>query len=58
MGKSSDDLVYELAEQYEAECPQLLDEGKAGPTTFVIQGNGLLSSLAICLTQEMVKFNR
>lgn len=58
VGKSSDDLVVELAEQYEAECPERLDEGRAGPTTFVIQGNGLLNSLAICLTQEMVKFNR
>eukprot|EP00604_Paraphysomonas_vestita_P002119 CAMPEP_0174818756 /NCGR_PEP_ID=MMETSP1107-20130205/1609_1 /TAXON_ID=36770 /ORGANISM="Paraphysomonas vestita, Strain GFlagA" /LENGTH=489 /DNA_ID=CAMNT_0016031079 /DNA_START=989 /DNA_END=2458 /DNA_ORIENTATION=+ len=58
VGKSSDDLVLELAEQYEVECPQLLDEGKAGPTTFIIQPNGLLPSLAICLTQEMVKFNR
>jgi dynein heavy chain, axonemal len=57
-GKSSDDLVVELAEQYEAECPEKLDESRAGPTTFVIQSNGLLNSLAICLTQEMVKFNR
>lgn len=57
-GKSSDDIVLELAEQYESECPDLLDEGRAGPTTFVIQSNGLLTSLAICLTQEMVKFNR
>jgi dynein heavy chain len=31
---------------------------EAGPTTFVIQENGLLTSLAICLTQEMIKFNR
>jgi dynein heavy chain, axonemal len=57
-GKSSDDLVVELAEQYEEECPEKLDESRAGPTTFVIQSNGLLNSLAICLTQEMVKFNR
>jgi dynein heavy chain len=57
-GKSSDDLVVDLADQYESECPEPLDEGRAGPTTFVIQGNGLLTSLAICLTQEMVKFNR
>jgi dynein heavy chain, axonemal len=58
VGKSSDDMVLELAELFEAECPDRLDEGRAGPTTFVIQSNGLLSSLAICLTQEMVKFNR
>jgi hypothetical protein len=58
VGKSSDDMVLELAELFEQECPERLDEGRAGPTTFVIQSNGLLSSLAICLTQEMVKFNR
>jgi len=57
-GKSSDDVVVDLANLYEAECPDNLDEEEAGPTTFVIQSNGLLSSLAICLTQEMVKFNR
>lgn len=33
-------------------------EEEAGETTFVIQSNGLLNSLAICLVQEMVKFNR
>ena len=38
--------------------PALLMEEEAGPTTFVVQSNGLLSSLAICLEQEMLKFNR
>jgi len=57
-GKTSDDIVFELATAFENQCPsQLLDE-EAGPTTFVIQSNGLLNSLAICLTQEIVKFNR
>ena len=57
-GKSSDDLVVDLANLYEGECPDKLDMADAGETTFVIQPNGLLTSLAICLTQEMVKFNR
>ena len=57
-GKSSDEIVIELADLYEAGCPDNLDEEDAGPTTFVIQPNGLLPSIAICLTQEMVKFNR
>jgi dynein heavy chain len=57
-GKSSDEMVTELATTFESLCPELLLEENAGPTTFVIQSNGLLSSLAICLTQEMVKFNR
>lgn len=57
-GKTSDDVVVELALSFEAQCPELLTDDEAGPTTFVIQSNGLLSSLAICLTQEIVKFNR
>eukprot|EP01039_Chlorochromonas_danica_P005727 gene5727-6311_t len=56
--QSSDDVVINLATQYETQCPELLNMDEAGPTTFVIQPNGLLTSLAICLTQEMVKFNR
>ncbi|KAJ1441552.1 dynein heavy chain, N-terminal region 2-domain-containing protein, partial [Ochromonadaceae sp. CCMP2298] len=34
------------------------DVVEAGATTFILQPNGLLTSLAICLAQEMVKFNR
>jgi dynein heavy chain len=56
-GKTSDDVVIELANAFESRCPALLLDDDAGPTTFVIQPNGLLTSLAICLTQEMVKFN-
>lgn len=51
-------IVVELAVSFEAKCPALLLVDDAGPTTFVIQGNGLLTSLAICLEQEMIKFNR
>jgi dynein heavy chain len=57
-GKTSDDVVVDLANVFESQCPELLSDDEAGATTFVIQNNGLLSSLAICLTQEMVKFNR
>ena len=35
-----------------------VDEDDKGPTTFVIQDNGLLTSLDTVLMQEMVKFNR
>ncbi|RYH31858.1 hypothetical protein EON65_01740 [archaeon] len=55
---SSDDIVINLANLYESQCPKTLQLDEAGPTTFIIQPNGLLTSLAICLTQEMVKFNR
>jgi dynein heavy chain, axonemal len=57
-GKTSDDVVLELAQTFESDSPELLLEDDAGPTTFVIQPNGLLTSLAICLAQEMVKFNK
>jgi dynein heavy chain len=57
-GKTSDDVVLELATNFENESPAMLLEDDAGPTTFVIQPNGLLTSLAICLAQEMVKFNK
>ena len=57
-GKTSDDVVLELAQNFETESPELLLEEDAGVTTFVIQPNGLLTSLAICLAQEMVKFNK
>ena len=57
-GMSSDDVVTELATSFEAKCPAMLLDDDAGPTTFVIQPNGLMTSLAICLSQEMVKFNR
>jgi len=57
-GKSSDEIVLELAAVISQQMPVVLLEEEAGPTTFVIQSNGLLPSLAICLAQEMVKFNR
>ncbi|CAM9811362.1 unnamed protein product, partial [Ectocarpus sp. 12 AP-2014] len=57
-GRSNDDIVTELAEELEAQIPPPLDDDDAGPTTFVLQENGLLPSLAIVLKQEMVKFNR
>ena len=56
-GMSSDDTVIMLAESFEQRAPLVLNEDEAGPTTFVVQGNGLMTSLAICLAQEMIKFN-
>ena len=57
-GKSSDDVVIELASLFESQAPDIMVDEEAGPTTYVIQPNGLLNSLAICLTQEVIKFNR
>jgi len=57
-GKSSDDIVSQLAEQLEAGIPELLDRKKAGADTFQTNNEGLLSSLATVLIQEMDRFNR
>jgi len=57
-GMSPDEIVTGTAEQIEEQVPKILDEEDAGPTTFVIQPNGLLNSLAIVLQQENIKFNR
>ena len=57
-GKSSDEIVTEMCVDIEGKVPDILDEEEAGETTFVIQPNGLLNSLAIVLEQEMIKFNR
>ena len=48
-GKGPDEQVSDLATIIEDELPALLDPEIAGPTTFIIQPNGLLPSLAICL---------
>jgi len=57
-GKSPDEIVLELVENFQSQVPSKLEMDDAGPTTFVVQPNGLFNSLAIVLTQEMIKFNR
>jgi len=57
-GKSSDEIVLDIAAGLEKQCPEVMDMDDAGPTTFIVQANGILPSLAICLVQEIVKFNR
>jgi dynein heavy chain, axonemal len=56
-GLSNDDIVIALADAIEPQVPALLLDEEAGSTTFIVQSNGLLGSLAIVLKQEMVKFN-
>lgn len=36
-GRSSDDIVTELAEELEGQIPALLEDEDAGPTTFIVQ---------------------
>ncbi|KAH8088732.1 dynein light chain binding protein [Aureococcus anophagefferens] len=57
-GKSSDDIIIDQIDDIEGKMPENLDEEDKGPTTFVLQPNGLLTSLDTVLLQEMVKFNR
>lgn len=57
-GLSSDDIVNNSAQAIQADLPAQLDLDDAGETTFVIQPNGLLTSLMIVLQQEIVKFNK
>merc|ERR1711968_4051 len=57
-GLSSDDIVNNTALATVEQLPSILDLDDAGPTTFVIQPNGLLTSLMIVLQQEIIKFNR
>merc|ERR1711871_322953 len=56
--KGPDEIVVDIATDIQGRVPEIMDIDDAGPTTFVIQDNGLLSSLAIVLQQEIVKFNR
>jgi len=57
-GMTNDEIVDGTAEGIQDQTPKVLDVDDAGKDTFIIQPNGLLNSLAICLSQEMVKFNR
>jgi dynein heavy chain len=55
-GKSSDEVVGELAADIEAHLPARLRTEDAGPSTFTYKG-GHMDSLATVLSQEMVRFN-
>ena len=57
-GKSSDEIILDIIDDIEGKLPEILDMENAGPTTFVLQDNGLLSSLDTVLQQEIIKFNR
>lgn len=57
-GKTSDEIVMEIIADIQSKHPGLLDESVAGKRTFVVQPNGLITSLDTVLKQEIVKFNR
>lgn len=58
MGKTPDQLVDELAASILESLPLLLLHNEAGHTTFIVDANGLMESMATFLNQEMVRFNK
>jgi len=57
-GKSSEEIVMEIAKDQAERVPQHLTQETGHPTTFVIaEETGLMNSLGTCLTQEMARFN-
>lgn len=57
-GKSSEEIVLEIAGDQSARVPQILSTETAHADTFAIsEETGLMNSLGTCLTQEMGRFN-
>jgi dynein heavy chain, axonemal len=57
-GKSSDDLIAELADDLASKAPALLTTEGAADMTFTKDDDGILNSLGTFLSIEMEKFNR
>jgi dynein heavy chain len=55
-GKTSDEVVSELATEFASRMPPVLMEEEAGPTTFVIRGE-YMDSLGTALKQELTRYN-
>jgi dynein heavy chain len=57
-GKSSEDIVMEIAKDQAERLPEILTDEAAHATTFTFsEESGLMNSLGTCLTQEMGRFN-
>ena len=57
-GKSSDQVVDELATKFLEELPNLLMRSEERVAIFVEDSNGLMNAMATFLSQEMERFNR
>lgn len=57
-GKSTDEIVDEVAADIEARMPPPLDLDDAHPTTFARMPDGNTNALSNCLGQEIAKFNK
>eukprot|EP00959_Pyramimonas_sp_CCMP1952_P389300 8157338-Pyramimonas_sp.AAC.1 len=54
-GKTPDEVVYELAQNVFENLPANLDPEEAGEATFATNEEGMMTSLAVVLSQEMVR---
>ena len=57
-GKSSDDIVYEMADFVISKLPEKLDIDEALPDMFVPDSKGRINSLSTVLSQEVARFNK
>jgi len=57
-GKTPDEVVYELAQNIFENLPAVLNPEEAGEATFATNDEGMMTSLAVVLSQEMVRFIR
>jgi dynein heavy chain, axonemal len=57
-GKSSEEIVDELANEIAEALPQVLRREEAGPTTLQLGPTGMMNSLATVLLHEMERFNK
>eukprot|EP00755_Sulcionema_specki_P039442 Sspe_Gene.24365::Locus_9652_Transcript_6_6_Confidence_0.333_Length_4767::g.24365::m.24365/K10408/DNAH; dynein heavy chain, axonemal len=56
-GKGSDDVVWDIAEEFLRSCPKLVDKDKAHEEVFRITDGGTMISLGTVLSQEIDQFN-
>lgn len=57
-GKTSDEIVYELAESILSKVPEKLDIDKSLPELFEPDSKGQINSLSTVLSQEVDRFNK
>lgn len=57
-GKSSDEIVYEMADLILSKLPEKLDIDEALPEMFEPDSKGRINSLSTVLSQEVVRFNK
>jgi dynein heavy chain len=56
-GKTPDEIVMQMADEFEAQLPELLSRATGNQEHFVTNEEGNMHSLSIVLLQEIEKFN-